>query len=477
MIPGCLVFMNSYKLLFLLVLSIFLFNCGGVKKDDAANVADSKTQVVDVTSEKAIVRDLPTFFEATGTLASDAQTDVAPTIGGKIIEVNFDVGSYVNKGDVLVRLDPRDAQIRLETAEAQVNQQRNLVKQSEAQVEQAKQGINQAQSQVDQAVANLRQTQIRLNVKDGEIFDIETFSQVRSTNAQLALAEKELVRAEKLLATGDVSKSFRDQRLSQRDALLGQIAESRSNAAVAVKAIDTARSAVNTAKQGVNTAKAQVNTALTNVNNARAAVATAETTILAARKAVSDTAIYAPISGYVSERVADLGEFTNPNAPNTKLCTILRTSILRLKIDVPEQNIGKISEGQSVSMKVAAYPDRNFSGTVTRILPQVNPTSRTLTVEAEVESQGGTLKPGLFATARIAQSKAEPTILVPAKSVRTDGGVTKVFVIQEGRAVEKLVQIGDIENDLIQIKQGLKENEQIAVSNIEQLFDGVSVRQ
>jgi RND family efflux transporter MFP subunit len=128
-------------------------------------------------------------------------------------------------------------------------------------------------------------------------------------------------------------------------------------------------------------------------------------------------------------------------------------------------------------MKVSAYPDRNFAGTITRILPQVNVNSRTLTVEAEVESQGGMLKPGLFATARIAQTKSEPTILVPQTAVRTDGGVNKVFVIQDGRAVEKLVQIGDTENDLIQIKNGLKENEQVAISNIEQLFDSVTVRQ
>ena len=255
-----------------------------------------------------------------------------------------------------------------------------------------------------------------------------------------------------------------------------RLSEARSNAAVSVKAIDTARSVVNTAKQGVNTAQAQVNTALTNVNNARAAVATAETNIDQARKFVSDTAIYAPISGYVSERVADLGEYTNPNAPNTKICTILRTAILRLKVDVPEQNIGQVAIGQGVSLKVSAYPDRNFAGTITRILPAVNVNSRTLTVEAEVES-GGLLKPGLFATVRIAQSKAEPTVLVPARAVRTDGGVTKVFVIENGRATERLVQVGDPENDLIQIKTGLKENEQVAVSNIEQLFDGVTVRQ
>ncbi len=445
-------------------LALFLAACGNSKAEtnvEAANKSN-QAQVVDVTTESAILRDMPSYFEATGTLASDAQTDVAPTVAGRIVEVNFDVGSYVNRGDVLVRLDPRDAQIRLEQAQGQVGQAR-------AQVEQAKAAVKQAEAAVEQARANMRQQQTRLGLTEGYNFDINKFSQVIAVRAQLDLAEKELKRAEKLLETGDVSRAFYDQRLSQRNQLLGQLEEAKSNAAVAVRAIQTAM-------EGVKTAQAQVGIAQANVGTAQAAYNTALTNIDQAKKFVNDTAIYAPISGYVSERVADLGEYTNPNAPNTKIATILRTAILRLRVDVPEQSIGKVSIGQGVSLKVSAYPDRNFAGTITRILPNVNVTSRTLTVEAEVES-GGLLKPGLFATARIAQSKAEPTILVPVKAMRTDGGVTKVFVIQDGRAVEKLIQVGDTENDLIQVKQGIAENEKVAVSNVEQLFDGVTVRQ
>ena len=445
-------------------LALFLTACGSSKAEtNAANANKSnETQIVDVTTANAILREIPSYFEATGTLTSDAQTDVAPTVAGKIIEVNFDVGSYVNRGDVLVRLDPRDAQIRLEQAESQAGQAR-------AQVEQARAGVKQAEAAVEQARANMRQQQIRLGLTEGSTFDINKFSQVLSVRAQLELAEKELRRAEKLLETGDVSRSFYDQRLAQRNQLLGQLEEAKSNAAVAIKAIQTAM-------EGVKTAQAQVGIAQANVGTAQAAYNTSQTTIDQARKFVSDTAIYAPISGYVSERVADLGEYTNPSAPNTKIATIMRTSILRLRVDVPEQNIGKVSIGQGVSLKVSAYPDRNFAGTISRILPAVNTTSRTLTVEAEVES-GGVLKPGLFATARIAQSKPEPAVLIPAIAVRTDGGVTKVFVIEEGRAKEKLIQLGEAENDLIQVKQGLKENEKVAVTNVQQLFDGVTVRQ
>ncbi|MBK6588212.1 MAG: efflux RND transporter periplasmic adaptor subunit [Acidobacteria bacterium] len=409
--------------------------CGSRGANTNANSSSAQPTTVDINTAQAITRQIPTYFEATGNLASDAQTDVAPVVGGKVVEVNFDVGSYVTKGSVLVRMDDRDARIRLEQAQAQVEQQKKAV---------------------GTAIAALRQAQIRLGVKDGEVFDIETFSQVKSTKANLVLAEKELARAEKLYATGDVSRSILDQRRSQRDALLGQLDEARSNAAVAVKAI--------------NSAEAQVAAA-------KSAVTTSETQIDQARKAISDMVILAPISGYVSERVADLGEFLTPNAPNTKVATIVRTSSLRLRIDVPEASIGKVAVGQGISMQTSAYPERTFAGTVVRILPNVNTTARTLIVEAEVPNGDGLLKPGQFATVRVTQSKPENAVMIPASAIKTEGDLNKVYVVKDGAVRERLIQTGLLENDLIQVKQGIAEGETIATSNLNELFDGIFVRQ
>jgi RND family efflux transporter MFP subunit len=443
--------MKSFKFIIFAITAVlfsaFLVSCGGSKAQVNVNVNAEQKPNVEVTSTQAVVRQIPTYFEATGNLASDAQTDVAPTVGGKIVEVNFDVGSYVNKGDVLIRLDARDAQIRLEQAQAQVEQQRKAVQQAEASVE--------------QAIQNLRQTQVRLGVGDGESFSIDSFSQVKSIKAQLELAEKELTRTTRLLESGDVSRAQYDQRKAQRDDLLGKLDEARSNAAVAVKAIDIARAAVNTAR--------------TNVQQARAAVTTAETLVDQARKAVSDTIVYSPISGYVAERNSDLGEYITPNTPNSKVATIVRTSVLRLRIDVPEQSIGKVSVGQGISAQVSAYPDRNFAGTIVRILPSLNTTSRTLTVEAEVENVNGLLKPGQFATVRITQSKPEPAVMIPTSAVRTEGDINKVFVVKDGVANERLVQLGFLENDLIEVKQGIQEGETVATSNLDKLGDGVIV--
>ena len=445
--------MTDHKILTAVLTSVVaaaMIASGCSSNASSANVnVTTQPQIVDVTTEKAVIMPIPSYIEATGNLVSDAQTDVAPTVAGKIVEVNFDIGSYVNKGDVLIRLDPRDAAIRLEQARSQVEQQRQAVVQAEANVQ--------------QAIANLAQTQARLGVPAGQSFSVDAFPAVRAIQAQLTLAETELRRTERLLESGDVSKSAFDQRRAQRDQLAGQLADARANAQVAAKAVGTAQAAVDAARAVVS--------------NARAGVAAAQTQVTAAQKAVSDTAVYAPISGYVSDKVADVGEYISPSAPNTKVATIVRTSTLRMRIDVPEASIGKVATGQGVSLQTSAYPDRNFAGTIVRMSPSVNQTARTLTVEAEVQNTEGLLKPGQFATVRVTQSKPEPAVMIPVSAVKTVGDINSVFVVKDGAAREQIVQLGLLENNMIQVKSGVVEGDLVVTSNPAALTDGAFVRQ
>ncbi|HYJ45995.1 MAG TPA: biotin/lipoyl-binding protein, partial [Pyrinomonadaceae bacterium] len=95
--------------------------CGGGSKaqSNASTTTTTTTTApaaVDVTTARPVTRDLPRFFEATGSFAPDEQTDVAPAIGGKVVAVGVNLGSFVQKGAVLVRLDDRDSRIRLEQA-------------------------------------------------------------------------------------------------------------------------------------------------------------------------------------------------------------------------------------------------------------------------------------------------------------------------------------------------------------------------
>ena len=407
-------------ILLLLAATVFVASCGGsranVRKEEPARTA--QPVAVEVTTAAAIQRDLPRFFEATGSLAGDQQTDVAPQTSGKVVAVGVDIGSPVRRGQMLVRLDESELKLR----------------------------VDQAATQVAQAKAAVRQAEEKIGLRSGQSFDPNRVAEVAAARVALELAEKNLRRAEKLIESGDVSRSFYDDQRARRDQL----------------------------KEQYDVAVAQARQNYAGVDVARTNVANAESQLAIARKNLSYAIIPSPIDGIVSERTADLGEYVSPQQ---KVATVVRINPLRMRIDIPEQAIPEVRVGQSVSITTSAWPDKNFAGRVARIAPNVSATSRTLTVEAEIENSSGALKPGQFATVRILQERAAPAVLVPARAVINEAGVSRVFVIKNGHAEQRLVQIGQAEGDLIEVKSGVAADEQVATSNLEQLSDGIAVRQ
>jgi RND family efflux transporter MFP subunit len=407
-------------LLLLVAAGAFVASCGGSKANvrKAESAENTQPVAVEVTTAAAIKRDLPKFFEATGSLAGDQQTDVAPQTSGKVVAVGVDIGSYVRRGQMLVRLD--DAELKLR--------------------------VDQAAAQLEQAKAAVRQAEEKIGLRSGQAFDPNRVAEVAAAKVQLDLADKNLKRAEKLIESGDVSRSFYDEQRARRDQLKEQyevaLAQARQNYA----GVDVSR---------------------TNVANAQAQLALA-------RKNLQYAVIPAPIDGYVSERVADLGEYVSPQQ---KVVTIVRTNPLRIRIDIPEQAIPDVKVGQSVSITTSAWPDKNFAGRVARIAPNVSAQSRTLTVEAEIENTSNALKPGQFATVRMLQERAEPAVLIPARAVLNEAGVNRVYVIKDGHAEQRLVQTGQTEGDLIEIRNGIAADEQVATSNLQQLTDGIAIKQ
>src|SRR6185295_10257261 len=103
--------------LVLIALAGFLVSCGGSKANVRKEETTATPKTVDVTTASAIQRELPQFFEATGSLAGDEQTDVAPQTAGKVVAVGVDIGSAVRRGQMLVRLD--DAELKLRVTQSQ----------------------------------------------------------------------------------------------------------------------------------------------------------------------------------------------------------------------------------------------------------------------------------------------------------------------------------------------------------------------
>src|SRR5438309_3129602 len=386
--------------------------------NNARATASPTPAAVQISTTAAILRQLPRYFEANGSLAPNQQADVAAETSGKVAAVGVDMGSSVRRGQMIVKLDDADFRIKVE----------------------------QAQAQLDQAKATLRQNEAKIGLRPGQKFNPENVPEVAGARSALELAEKNLRRYEKLVETGDISRSAYDQQKSQRDQLAEQY-----------------QALIHQAQQNYAT-----------VANSQAAVDAAQTNLSLAKRSLSYTTVTAPMAGYVSDRPADIGEYVSPRQ---KVATIVSLKPLRVRIDVPEQAIPQIRQGESVSVAVSAYPDRNFSGRVARVSPSVTATSRTLTVEADVDNPNAELKPGQFATIRILLPHSAPAVLVPQRALRTISGATYVFVIKNGFAQQRLVQSGQTEGDLVELKSGVAADEVVAISNVDQLSDGVAVRQ
>ena len=414
---------GSLKLIFLFLLTAAvgtgLNGCSRSKGQSNASASASPTPAaISVSTTAAVVRQLPRYFEANGSLAPNEQTDIAAETSGKVVAVGVDLGSSVRRGQMIVKLDDADFRIR----------------------------VQQAQAQLDQAKATLRQNEAKIGLRPGQKFNPENVPEVAGARSALELADKNLRRYEKLVETGDISRSAYDQQKSQRDQLAEQY-----------------QALIHQAQQNYAT-----------VANSQAAVDAAATQVALAKRSLGYTVVVSPMPGYVSDRPADIGEYVSPQQ---KVATVVNLNPLRVRIDIPEQAIPQVRTGESVSVSVSGYPDRNFAGRVARVSPNVTTTSRTLTIEADVENPKAELKPGQFATVRILLPQSGSAVLVPQRALRMISGSTYVFVIKNGHAEQRLVQSGQTEGDLVELKSGVAADEVVATSNVDQLSDGAAVTQ
>lgn len=152
----------------------------------------------------------------------------------------------------------------------------------------------------------------------------------------------------------------------------------------------------------------------------------------------------------------------------------MRTNPIKVLLQIPEKEAANITVGINVSAWVAAFADRNFAGRISAFNPLVNATSRSLQVEVTFENRANSLRPGMFATARVLQPGGDKGIFVAKSALIRDAATNSlgVYVIDGETARLRIVQIDESmsEADEIRILSGVNENEKIAVANIETAF-------
>jgi len=390
-------------------------------------------QTPTVATVRAITREVSATVQATGSFVAHESSDVAPNEAGIVVTTLVDVGDFVQQGQVIARLDDRDAKLR----------------------------IDQARAAQQQAEASVRQAQSKIGLGQNQAFDPNTVPEVlaakaayESAVAQQRLAQADSKRYENLVNSGDVSRS----------------------------AYDKARTQVETADAQVNATRQQYEASLNAARQNYQGVATQEASQLGTRaqlamaeKVLADAQIRAPFAGYVSARPVTPGEYVSTSS---KIATILRVTPIKLELQVPELYAQQMKRGLSVGASVTGYAGRVFQGSVTAINPAVDPNSRTFIVEVTFANGDVALRPGMFATARIVLPGSTQGIYIPQTALITDATTnsSQVFLIRDGKARLAVVQVGERDGDLVRILTGIPADAILAIDHLQDLYDGQSVK-
>ena len=306
----------------------------------------------------------------------------------------------------------------------------------------------------------------QLNVDVGSVLRAgEVVAQVEPRDYELGLQQAAAALAQARTALGlpldgedDRIELERVTSVKQAEAVLEEASKNRERVKRLSGSGIASQSEVDTVEATYTVALTRHEAALEEARGRMATVAQRRVELEMARKRLADAVVRAPFDGAVQARPATVGEYV---AVGTPIAQLVKTDPLRLRLEVPERECLLVRTGQVVQLSIEG--DTNlYSGHIARLSPALDEQTRTLRVEADVPRQGP-LRPGLFARAQIIVTEEEPALTVPPEAIMTFAGLEKVVLVQEGKAVEKVVTTGRRGPDWVEVVSGLAKGEAVVL--------------
>jgi cobalt-zinc-cadmium efflux system membrane fusion protein len=171
--------------------------------------------------------------------------------------------------------------------------------------------------------------------------------------------------------------------------------------------------------------------------------------------------VKAPMAGVVLERLVTPGTAVTTG---TALYVVSDLSALWALLEIDESLLSHVKVGQPIQVRVAAYPNETFPGTVALVGDMVNPKTRRVTVRCTLKNTDGRLKPQMYATAIVQESEPRQAIVIPASALQTFAGGDVVFVAESDGFRPRSIQTGSVAEGSVEVLSGLREGEMIAVA-------------
>ena len=378
-----------------------------------------------------------------GSVHSFESVELYGMVSGYLKSQSVDIGSRVQRGDILAEIDvPRERQVVVEASA--------LLEQSKAQALQMEAKVKAMEAERATSAATMAQTES----------DIDRFV------ANRRLAESQLTRVRGLYERSAIEKRLVDEQERELEA--------------AVVAERTGRLAVLTARARSLGAEAKVDQARADVAEAKAAVGVAEARAAMSRVDVDYARIVAPFDGVVTHRGFHPGAFIRSAADGNQapLLTISRTDLMRVVVRVPDRDVTLADPGDPAVVTIDGLNGREFLGTVARIGESEDSATRTMRIEIDLANPDDLLREGMYGRARIALEPPSATRLtLPTGCIldRTGKGEGTVQVVRAGKVERIKVDLGNDNGSLVEVETGLKADDQVIIRSSTPVDPGMKV--
>ena len=376
------------------------------------------------------VGDIENNVMASGKVKALNTVDVGAQVSGEVKRLYVEVGDEVKQGDLIAQID-------------QVTQ-KNSLSNEQASLEQSEAALQSAQAESLSKQASLK----------------SAYADLASRQSELKQAQSDFARLQDLVAIDAISQQEYDTQATS---------------------VETAKAAVANARAAIDTAKAAIATTEANINSQQAALRKSRTNVSTAEEDLSYTTIRAPISGTVVSITTEQGTTVNANQTAPTLVTLADLSTVRINAQISEADVINVSAGMPAYFNIIGNPDKQYDATLTAIEPAPEQISSTSSTDAAIYYVGYVEVPNpdrLFRIDMTAQiyiivNEAKNTLLVPStviqekrtkeKGKSTTGKFVRVLR-DDGTVEERTVEVGIDNRVNAQILSGLKEGEEVIIS-------------
>jgi len=186
--------------------------------------------------------------------------------------------------------------------------------------------------------------------------------------------------------------------------------------------------------------------------------------------------VYAPFDGVITARETDVGSLIDGDSSPRELFHLAAINKLRVYVPVPEVSAATIHSGEQVELTSDEFPNQEFHGTIVRNSSAIDPASRTLNVEVDVDNPTGKLLPGSYAFVHIRASGAARALTVPANTLLFRAQGLQVGVVRNGRAELVPITIGRDYGATVEVSSGLQKSDAVILDPSDSLISGAPVK-